>query len=90
MGAVGVDSLEKEDENENYNDYIENVEVKDHPFDFSTLKAKRGACDFPARKLVDQVRGTQGPRFYNKITPSEQFAQYVNSSVDSMLKVTTI
>ena len=68
-----------------YVEFVQKVEVKNHAFDSTSLKQKRGVCDFPNKKTVEQVRGTQGPRFYNKITPTQQFAKFVNISVDSML-----
>ena len=82
-----LDNQDSDYENRNniYNTFVENIEVKDHAFDSPSVKKKRGSCDFPPRKLVKQIRGTQGPRFYNKITPSQQIAQFENISVDSML-----
>lgn len=68
-----------------YVNFVDSVQVKDHPFDSPSLEQMRGACNFPLKKVVEQVRGTYGPRFYNKITPTQQVAKFVNISVDSML-----
>ena len=72
---------------DDYKDFIETVEIKDHPFDHTSLRPILGACDYPARKQIrgTQIKGTQGPRFFNRITPSEQLAQFINKSVESML-----
>ena len=84
-----MEPLETDEVSENnQSDYISFVEVlylKDHAYDSQSLKKSKGVCNFPPKKLIEQVRGSHGPRFYNKITPSQQLATFVNQSVNSML-----
>ena len=68
-----------------YVSFVENLYLKDHAYDSQSLKKSKGVCNFPQKKLVEQVRGSHGPRFYNKITPSQQLASFVNQSLNSML-----
>ena len=68
-----------------YVSFVENLYLKDHAYDSQSLKKSKGVSNFPQKKLVEQVRGSHGPRFYNKITPSQQLASFVNQSLNSML-----
>lgn len=79
-GSAGTESSDAD-----YTDYVVQIDVEDHEYDEAELRKTRGACNFPLKNIVEQIRGTQGPRFYNKITPTQQLVKFVNMSVDSMI-----
>ena len=66
--------------------FISSVEVVDHPFDKERYRKKRGVCDYPMKSTTKlQIQGERGPRYYNRQTPDQQFAAFVNITVESML-----
>ena len=64
---------------------IETVLIKNHPFDLKSCQQHSNVCDFPVPKKVNQIRGEFGPRFYNKITVSQQLAQSSNVSIKNII-----
>lgn len=64
---------------------IETVLINNHPFDLKSCQQLSNVCDFPVPKKVNQIRGEYGPRFYNKITVSQQLAQSSNVSLKNII-----
>ena len=83
-----IDNLEDGKANEQENEevsFIDSVKAVDHPFDKTAYQKNRCMCDYPVKTATMQFFGEQGPRFYNRQTPDQQAASFVNTTVKSML-----
>ena len=74
-GSTGTENSEAD-----YTDYVVEICVEDQEYDEADLRKTSGACNFPLKHIVEQVRGTRGPRFYNKMTPTQVLVKLVNIS----------
>ena len=65
--------------------FILSVKAKDHEFDNEAYRKSRVVCDYPSRVQNLQIQGERGPRYYNRVTPDQQIAAFVNKTVQSMI-----